>query len=159
VQPLLADAALAAAAASAAACGRAGERRLARHNLPPLTPKQQALCYLGFCPALLAHMTHRGLNTISTAQVRRWIANAPEAGDLLQRLLAAHGVASFADLQVDHIVAVKWGGSDHPFNFFIMHRALNASFNSDGACRECAACGCVLRCSPADASRLRSSAQ
>jgi hypothetical protein len=145
VQPLLADAALAAAAASAAACGRDGDRRLARHNLQPLLPAAQKLSYLGLWPELLAYMKHRGLNTISTAQVRRWIANAP--GELLQRLLAAHGVASFSDLQVDHIVAVKWGGSDHPFNYFVMPRALNASFNSDGACGGAnvpAACGCFV---------------
>ena len=48
--------------------------------------------------------------------------------------MSAHGVASFQDLQVDHIVSARFGGPDHPFNYFVMPRALNASFNSDGAC-------------------------
>jgi hypothetical protein len=110
--------------------------RLARLGLRALLPATQKQSYLGFCEPLLAHMSHLQLNTMSTAAVRRWLTGDGACADaraLAAALVDAHGVASFCDLQVDHIVSLKWGGVDHPFNFFVLPRALNASFNSDGA--------------------------
>ena len=115
--------------------------RLARLRAPALTHDVQRLSYLGNCAELRAHLAKRGANTCSTAAVRRWLTASPEAGGLADRLVAAHGVASFQDLQVDHIVSARFGGPDHPFNYFVMPRALNASFNSDGACSS----ACSLR--------------
>jgi hypothetical protein len=108
--------------------------RQARVRAPSLSPEVQRLSYLGFCAELRAHVAARGTNTLSTAAVRRWLTNAPEAAGFVDKLVAAHGVASFADLQIDHIVSARFGGADCVYNFFIMPRALNASFNSDGAC-------------------------
>ena len=107
--------------------------RLARLRAPALTHDVQRMSYLGNCAELRAYMAKRGANTCSTATVRRWLTS-PEAAGLADRLVAAHGVSSFADLQVDHIVSARFGGPDHPFNYFVMPRALNASFNSDGVC-------------------------
>ena len=108
--------------------------RLARLRAPALTHDVQRLSYLGNCAELRAYLATRGANTCSTAAVRRWLTTAPEAAGLADRLVAAHGVSSFAALQVDHIVSARFGGPDHPFNYFVLPRALNASFNSDGAC-------------------------
>jgi hypothetical protein len=110
--------------------------RLARLGLCALPPSSQALAYLGFCAPLLAHMEQRQLSTMSTAAVRRWLtgdAACAEARALAAALVDAHGVATFFELQIDHVVSHKWGGVDHPFNYFVLPRALNASFNSDGA--------------------------
>ena len=108
--------------------------RQARVRAPSLTPEVQRLSYLGFCAELRAHVAARGTNTLTTAAVRRWMTTAPEAGNFVDRLIAAHGVASFADLQIDHIVSARFGGADSLYNYFVLPRALNASFNSDGAC-------------------------
>ena len=107
--------------------------RMEHLRIRPLTPAAQKLSYVGYWALLLEHMASRGMRTITPAAVRAWLLR--EAGDLVARLVEAHG-APFPDLQVDHIVAHKWGGVDHPYNYFIMHRSANTSFNSDGACEE-----------------------
>jgi hypothetical protein len=159
-------------AACSSVRGGGARARLARLGVAPLSDVAQRASYLGFCAPLLAHMRARGLRTMSTAAVRGWLGRCAD-GDTLQRLLRAHGAATFAELQIDHIAAVKWGGvvraalcgarvvrraprwrsrarwrgsrcgrvprsrpwQDHPFNYFVMPRSLNASFNSDGAPR------------------------
>ena len=118
----------------AAAADDLPSARLARLRAPALTHEVQRLSYLGNCAALRAYVAQREANTLSTAAVRRWLTSSPEAAGLADRLVAAHAVSSFADLQVDHVVSARFGGPDHPFNYFVMPRALNASFNSDGAC-------------------------
>ena len=105
--------------------------RLSRLRLAPLSRDTQRLSYLGFSAPLLAHVASSGRRTITTASVRRWLISSADGVKLRDRLVAAHGVASFADLQIDHVVAVKWGGVDHPFNYFVIPASLNASLGSD----------------------------
>ena len=82
--------------------------RLARLGAVPLSRGTQHASYLGFCAPLLAHMRSRGLRTLSTAAARRWLAGA-DAGGLVERLVAAHGVATFADLQARCIAPLDRG--------------------------------------------------
>lgn len=107
---------------------RRSRARLARARASPLSQQAQSLSYLGFNSELLQHLRDKGLRTITTAAVRRWLS-ADDA--LVESLLAAHGTSSFSELQIDHVVSQKWGGANHPFNYFVLPRSLNASFNSD----------------------------
>ena len=118
--------------ATASEAGHSLRARLARLGLRPLTPQATALSYLGWYPPLLALMKSRGMHTISCAAVRAFLL-AAEGGKLAADLVAAHGASSFAELQIDHIIPRKWGGVDHPYNYFVLRASLNASFGSDGA--------------------------
>lgn len=84
--------------------------------------QQQA--YLGNNEQLLQHMRDRGITTMTTKSVRSWLE---KNGGFPLGYQDAN--LCLADCDIDHILPNSVGGQNHPYNYVLLPKRLNSSFN------------------------------
>ncbi len=84
--------------------------------------QQQA--YLGNNEQLLQHMRDRGTISMTTKSVRNWLEK--HGGFPLGY---ENANLCLADCDIDHILPNSVGGQNHPYNYVLLPKRLNGSFN------------------------------
>lgn len=87
----------------------------------PITEDMQKDAYLGNNSPLLAHMSQKALNTMSTIAVRQWFEDHPNSFPDSYLKAGYH----LKTCQIDHILPRSIGGVDHPLNYFILPTEIN----------------------------------
>jgi hypothetical protein len=119
-----------------------------RVQLPVLTTPQQLCRYLGSHEDLVQHCAEaerkklrtkmgeipegQGKVGASTAFVKKWIKENREVFlDCDEAIADLVRNERWEDITIDHIIAQDLGGSDWPYNYFLMTKSENSSFGED----------------------------
>ena len=93
--------------------------------------RHQKQAYLGNNEDLHEYMKAKKIKTMTTRAVRTWLE---ENGSFPQ---GYHNAGlTLAGCDIDHILPATIGGQDHPYNYFILPKPLNGSFNCWWTCHK-----------------------
>ena len=95
---------------------------LLRVGAKKITKEQARKRYMGNCVAVLNHFQDRGKNKVSTRKMRGYFRTTQGA-----KVWEELKIGRLEDFEFDHIYPLGNGGYEHPYNYFVMPRALNAA--------------------------------